>query len=139
MGVLSTNCGGSTWWWTSMRAVTLTANAGHRAAAVAGRPAGDHHLALGEEPDRVTPLPVQGAEEGLLGPREREVGHRRGHADVDADVAGLDAVAELASRRATRGEDRGRVAVVARVDAFDRLVQAADRRHTHHGPEDLLG
>jgi hypothetical protein len=56
---------------------------------------------------------VQIAEEAFLPAGEREVGHRRGHADVDADVADLGFVAELARRGAAAREQARLVAVGA--------------------------
>ena len=78
------------------------------------------------------PLAVQVAEEALARAAEREVGHRRGDADVDPDVAHLRLVAELAGVRAARGEQAGLVAVGAGVHQRDRrvdVVHVMDRQH----------
>src|SRR5438034_5682691 len=69
-------------------------------AAPLARPALDHHLGLGVELHAMAALGVQIAEEALLPAREREEGHWRGHADVDADIAGARLAAKLACRRA---------------------------------------
>src|SRR5438874_12802863 len=70
------------------------------------RPALDHDFRFGEEFHRVTSLAVQNAEETLFPPAEREIRHRRGDAEVDADITGRRFVAKLASSGATGGEQR---------------------------------
>src|SRR5690606_26663622 len=50
------------------------------------RPAFDHYLRLREELETVVTLRVQVAEEAVAPPREREEGHGRRDAEVDADV-----------------------------------------------------
>src|SRR5690606_21060566 len=69
------------------------------------RPALDDDLRLRVELDAVPALRVQVAEEALPPAAEREEGHRRGHADVDAHVARPDLAAELPRVRAARCED----------------------------------
>ena len=60
------------------------------------QPALDQNFLVGEELDAVQPLTVQVAEEQLFLPAEGERRRRRRHADVDADIAGADAVLEFA-------------------------------------------
>src|SRR3954454_22519077 len=69
--------------------------------------AGDRLLAR-VEVDGVGAVGVQVAQEAVLPAAEREEGHRRRDADVDADHPGLDVVAEAADRAAgLRGEGGG--------------------------------
>src|SRR6476646_3665347 len=68
-------------------------------------PTRDDHLTLREEADRIAALRVQHPQERAFRAAEGEHRHGRGHPDVDADVAGLDLVAELPRRRAALGED----------------------------------
>lgn len=63
-------------------------------------------------------LEVEVAEERLVPAGEREPRHRGGHADVDADHAGVEMLFEFAGGVAVAGEDRGTVAV--RATAADR-------------------
>src|SRR2546421_2596221 len=86
-------------------------------------PATDHHFAIAEEVDHLTPLAVQGAEERLPGAAEGEVGHGGGHADVDAHVAHVSPVGELAGPAAVLRKDARRVAVRAVVDERDGLIE----------------
>ena len=58
-------------------------------------------------------------------------------ADIDADVAGLRLVSELARRRAAAGENAGHVAVLAVVDERDRIVDRVEREQGHHRAKDL--
>src|SRR5262245_36439900 len=74
------------------------------------RPALDDHFRLRIELDAVPTLGVQVAKEALIPTAEREIGHRRGHADIDANVSSIRLVAELARRRPAAGEDAGHVA-----------------------------
>src|SRR5262245_40537973 len=72
-----------------------------------GLPAAHDHPLLRVEGDALLALDVQVAEEAALGAGEREHGHRRGHADIDADHAGAGAVLELAGGvAAARVDDR---------------------------------
>ena len=64
------------------------------------RPAFHDDFFVGEELDGIAALRVHDAEEAAFPAGEREVGHGCGDADVDADVAGGDGVAELARRGA---------------------------------------
>src|SRR6186997_2361842 len=63
-----------------------------------GWPSLDDDFLLRVKVDGVSTLRMEVAEEAVLPAREREVRHRRRHADVDADVADSRLVAELACR-----------------------------------------
>src|SRR3954453_22057785 len=84
--------------------------------------AGDRLLAR-VEVDGVGAVGVQVAQEAVLPAAEREEGHRRRDADVDADHPGLDFVAEAADGRAVLGEYRGAIAEARCVDDRDRVVE----------------
>src|SRR2546425_10462943 len=101
-------------------------------------PPGDDDLALREEPDRVAALWMEVPEERVLHPAEREVGHRGGDSDVDADVPRVDAVPEVPGVLPARRVDRRGVPVRARVHHVDCLLQGVDRQEVRDGPEDLL-
>src|SRR5207244_11064290 len=66
-------------------------------------------LLVGEELNGIAPLRMHHAEEAALPAGKREVGHGRGHADVDTHVARRYQVAELARRGPAGREDRARV------------------------------
>src|SRR5687768_11034302 len=80
------------------------------------RPPFDDDFLVHVELDGVLALSVQIAEEASLPAREREEGHRRRRADVDADVADARLVAELPRRGAARREDACHVAERRRID-----------------------
>src|SRR5436309_9246187 len=101
-------------------------------------PPGDDDLALREEPDRIPTLWMEIPEERVLHPAEREVGHRGRDPDVDADVPGPDAAAEVPGLLPARRVDRRGVPVRARVHHVDCLLQGVDRKEVRDGPEDLL-
>src|SRR4051794_38441563 len=79
----------------------------------AGEEAAGDGLLAREELDRVAPVGVQVAEEGVLPTREREERDRGRDADVDADHPDLDVVAEAPDGGAALGEDRRAVAEAA--------------------------
>ena len=58
-------------------------------------PALDDDFLIRVKLDRVAPLSVHVAEEAVVPAAEGEIGHGRGHADVDADVSCGSFVAEL--------------------------------------------
>src|SRR5579875_3431369 len=101
-------------------------------------PACDDHLALGKEAHGIAALWVQRAEERAFRAAEREVGHRRRDANIDADVAGFRTIAEFACRIAALGKDGGSIAIIMRVNQLDGFVQAIKRRHSDHRAKDLL-
>jgi len=61
---------------------------------------------------------VEDAEETILPTAEREVSHRSGDTDVDADIARGRFVAELARSGAAGGKERGLIAVGAAANKF---------------------
>src|SRR5262249_172762 len=102
------------------------------------QPARDDDLLVGVELDAVASMRLEIAVERPLGTAEREVRHRRGHADVDAEHAGLDAIAVLACPLAARGEDAGRVAQLVLAHDRHRLVEVLRAHDAQHRAEDLL-
>src|SRR5437879_12079270 len=84
--------------------VLLCCGHGLEFAAVFFGPALDYYLFVGVELDGVAALAVEIAEEAIFPSAEGEVGHGRGYADVDADVAGGSFVAEAACGRTAGGE-----------------------------------
>ena len=94
-------------------------------------------MVLRVEADAVRARRVQVAEERLLPAAEREEGHRRGDADVDAEHAGLRSALERARRGPRAREDRGRVAVARGVEVPDRLVERVGAHDGQHRTEQL--
>src|SRR5262245_33643480 len=92
-------------------------------------PAAHDHPLLRVESDAFLALDVQGAETAALGAGKRKHGHRRGHADVDADHAGAGAVLELPCRMAASGVDDRAVAEGAAVGQIDGLVERGYAGH----------
>ncbi len=64
--------------------------------------------------------------------------HRRGHADVDADHAGFDAMLEFARGFAGVGEDRRAVAVGGFVGELDRVIEIFHAHDVEHRAEDFF-
>src|SRR5262245_15999609 len=101
------------------------------------RPPLHDHFLPGEELDGVAALPVEVAEEALARAAEREVCHRGGYPDVNADITDLGFVAEL-SRTGTAGREQARlVAIGSGIYERDRTVDVRDVMHGEHGAEDL--
>src|SRR6201988_5088805 len=86
------------------------------------RPALDHNFGFGEKFYGVASLAVKNAEEAFLPSAEREISHRGGDADINADIACRSFVAELPRRRAARGEKRGLISVRTTTQKFHGLV-----------------
>ena len=101
-------------------------------------PAAHDHLLLGVEGDGVAAMRVQVSEERLLPAGEREEGHGRGHADIDADHADLDARGIFAGRFSVSGEDGRSVAEWRPVHQIDGGIEILDADHGEHRAEDLL-
>lgn len=76
-------------------------------------------LRLGVEVQPLLPVEVQVAQEAGPGSGEAEHGQRNRNRHVDADLAHIDFVDELARVAAVRGEDSRSVAVRVGVDYFD--------------------
>ena len=68
------------------------------------RPTLHHHLGLRIELDAVARLGVEIAKEAGVPAAKGEVGHGRGHANVDTDIAGVNFVTEFAGHRAAAGK-----------------------------------
>src|SRR6184192_3772572 len=96
-----------------------------------------HNLLFRVEFDSVTSLGVHIAEEAFLPAREGKEGHWRRYADVDAEVACLRLVAELAGRRPTAREQARHVAIGGRVHELNRLLNRLSLHQAEHRPEDL--
>src|SRR5262249_46381875 len=87
---------------------------------------GHRHLLLRVKLHPFDSLNVQVAEERLVPAGEREPGHRGGHADVDADHAGVEVTLELTRRPAAPGENRRSVAIGTALAQRQGLVEVAD-------------
>src|SRR5260370_42031077 len=86
------------------------------------RPAFHDDFRFCVELNRVLALRVQNAEKAFLPSTERKGSHRRGNANIDADISGRRLVTKLPRRRATRCEERRLIAIRAVADEFDGLV-----------------
>src|SRR5258708_36809124 len=73
-------------------------------------PALDDDFFVGVKLDGVAALAVHVAKEAIFPAAEREIGHGRGDANVDADVSRRGFVAEPARRRAAGSEKRRLIA-----------------------------
>src|SRR5580692_671896 len=91
-------------------------------ASLLARPAFDYDLGFSVELDGVTALAVKDAKEAFFPAAEREIGHGRGDADIDADVSGGGFIAEAASGGAVGGEERGLIAVGAAAEEVHGFV-----------------
>ena len=91
------------------------------------RPARERHFLAGVELNALGALDVQVAEERAVPAGEREPGHRRRHADVDADHARVEMLLELPGGVTAAREDRRAVAEFAFVADGDRFVEIARR------------
>src|ERR1700722_13893176 len=91
-------------------------------AAVFFRPALDDNLLIRIELNRVAALAVEIAKKAVLPSTEREVRHRRGNTNVDADIARRRFVAEAARRRSTRGKQRRLVTIGAAFEEREGIV-----------------
>src|ERR1700734_3499047 len=67
-------------------------------------PAFDDYFLFGIELDGVAALSVQNAEETVFPSAEREIGHGRGYADVDSDIAGGSFITEAPRCCTARGK-----------------------------------
>src|SRR5260370_34394727 len=92
---------------------------------------------LGIEFHRVASLRVHIAKEAFFPAGEGEECHRRGHTDIDADVACLRLVAELACRRAAAGEERCHVPKGSGVDQSNRHIDGLRVYEAQYRSEDL--
>src|SRR3954470_12861923 len=92
-------------------------------------PASQGNFLTGIELDAFAALDVQVAEERAVPAGEWEPGHRSGHADVDADHAGVEVLLELSGGVTAASEDRGAIAELAFASDGHRFVQIG-------GPDD---
>ena len=106
--------------------------------AMALHPPFDDNFALGIELDGIHALAVQVAEEGVFLAAEGEGGRWRGHADIDADIAGVHAVFEFARVLAVIGENAGGIAVAALIDDIHRFVEGVGFHQGENGTEDFF-
>src|SRR6202158_5745378 len=86
------------------------------------RPALDHHFRFRVKLHGVAPLAVQNPEKTFLPAAEREIRHRRRHADIDPDIPRRRFIAESPRRRAAGGEKRGLVPVRASRQKLHRFI-----------------
>src|SRR5579863_2480645 len=86
-------------------------------------PAFDDHFFVGVELDGVAALAVHVSEEAVFPSTEREIGHGRGDADVDADVSGGGFVAEAARGGTAGSEERGLIAEGILLEKIHRFIQ----------------
>src|SRR5262249_49938085 len=98
-------------------------------------PALHDDLGLCIELDGMTTLSMQVAKEALLPAAEWIEGHRRCHADVDADVADDRLTAKTTGRRPTRREQARHVALRATIDYANGIVERLDVNQAEHGAE----
>src|SRR5258707_15853753 len=101
------------------------------------RPAFHDDFRFRVELHRVLALRVQNAEKAFLPSTERKGSHRRGNANIDADISRRRLVAELPRRRAARREEGRLVAVRALADEFDSLVNRVGMNQAQYWPENF--
>src|SRR6202011_1130967 len=106
-------------------------------AAVLFGPAFHDNFLVGIELDGVAALPVEIAEEAVLPSTEREVSHRRGDSNVDADISRGCFIAEAARGRTARREQRGLIAVGTALQKGERFVHVAGVDEAEHRTEDF--
>src|SRR5437899_2773175 len=100
-------------------------------------PALDNNLLVGIKLDRVASLAMEIAKETVLPSAERKVRHRRGHADIDPDLACRRLIAKAARRRSARCEQRRLIAVSAALEEGERFVHVIRVHQAQHRPEDF--
>src|SRR5215469_14914453 len=106
-------------------------------ASLLARPALDHDFRLGEEFDGITSLTVKNAEETLLPATEREIRHRRGNTDVNADVTCGRLVTEFAGSRPARGKKRGLISIRTATEEFHGFVHGIGVNQAEHRAKDF--
>ncbi|AEK62597.1 hypothetical protein CFU_2770 [Collimonas fungivorans Ter331] len=102
------------------------------------KPARGHGLGLGPELHRLLAVGAEVAQLGSARTGKAEISHRHRDRHIDADLADIDLVLELARGPARGGKDRRAVAVRVGVDEGNRFVQRLQFDHTHGRAEDLL-
>src|SRR6266849_10373040 len=101
------------------------------------RPALDYNLFFCVELYGVTSLGMHVAEEAFFPSREREEGHWRGHANVDADIPRLRFITELSCRGTAAREQASHVAVGGSVHQVNRLINCLHMHQAEYRPKDL--
>ena len=101
------------------------------------RPPLNHDLRFREEFHRVAALAVQYPEKALFPSAEREVGHRRSHADIDPDIPRRRVVAEFPRRGPARREQRRLVAVRASPQKIHCLIHGVRVNQAKNRSENL--
>src|SRR5437879_13432122 len=86
------------------------------------QPSLDDDFGFGEQFDGVSPLAVKNAEEAYFSSSEREIGHRCGDTNIDADIPRGGLVAEFAGGGTAGGEKRGLVTVGAAAQKFHGFI-----------------
>src|SRR5207302_11308320 len=96
------------------------------------RPAFDHDFRLGEEFHGITSLTVKNTEETFLPAAEREIRHRRGNTDVNADVTFGRLVPKFARSRPASGKERSLISVRAATEEFHGFVRGIGMNQAEH-------
>src|SRR6266481_8369638 len=101
------------------------------------RPAFHDDFGFRVELDGILALRVQNAKKAFLPSTERKGSHRRGNANIDANISRRCLVTKLPRRRATRREEGRLVAIRALADEFDSLVNRVGMNQAQHWPENF--
>src|SRR5947209_20491887 len=88
-------------------------------------PAFHHNFGFGVELHAIFALAMENAVKAFFPAAEREIRHRRGDADVNANVSGGSFVAEFSRGGTTGGEQRSLVAVRTAAYEVDRFINVA--------------
>ena len=91
-----------------------------------------------EEVESLRTVRLGVAEDAVLEPAERVIGHRDRDRHVDADHADLDVPLEAPTRAAVIGEDCGSIAERAGVDQVHAFLIRLDADDAQHRTEDLV-
>src|SRR6266850_215331 len=101
------------------------------------RPALDDDFGFGEKLDGVAALAVENSEEAFFPAAEREIGHRGGDTDIDADIPRRGLVAEFAGGGTAGGEERGLVTVGAAAQKFHGFIDRIGVNETEYRAKDF--
>src|ERR1700680_3629816 len=80
---------------------------------------------------------MQDAEEAVFPSAEWEIGHGRGYADIDSDIAGGGFVAEATGCSAARGKERRLIPVLSALEAGQSFIQITSTNHTQDRAKDF--
>src|SRR5262249_52484620 len=97
----------------------------------------DNDLLLGIELDCIATLSVHDTEEALFPSAKREIRHRCGYSNINADVPCWRLIAEAARRRSAGCEERRLVAKPAPRQELHRLVEVLRMDKAQHWTEDF--